>query len=501
MLGRNTAWNMLGQVAPAIAAVFTVPILIRGLGTERFGVLTLIWLVVGYFSIFDLGLGRALTQLLADRLGRDDHRSVPPLVWTAMALMGCLGVLGTVVALLVAPSVQHALKAPASLGVETLHAVYLLALSIPLVVSTAGLRGVLEARQRFDLANVVRLASGVFTYVGPVLTLAFSQSLVAITLVLVAGRFATWVAYLILCVHELPELRHGVALDRSYVRPLLRFGGWMTVSNVVSPVLVYLDRFLIATVIGATAVAYYVTPFEIVTRLLLLPWAFSGVLFPLIAATFVQNPQRSARLFSRGIRLTFLTLFPFVLCAIAFAHEGLALWVGESIASHSSVVLRWLALGVFMNGVVQVPFATIQAAGRPDLTARIHLIELPLYLPTLWWMAHRWGIEGAAIAWMLRGGFDLVAQFVVAKHLLPARVAHGASAGSDGRINALVAGVFAAIAFAASALLPGLASRASVVLLALAAFVALGWARVLDADERAYARGIAQRATARFRIA
>ena len=501
MLGRNTAWNLFGQVLPAVAAVFTVPILIRGLGTERFGVLTLIWLVVGYFSIFDLGLGRALTQLLAERLGQDDHRSIPPLVWTALGLMGCLGVLGTAVALLAAPSAQQVLKAPASLRVETLNAVRLLALSIPLVVSTAGFRGVLEARQRFDLANVVRLASGVFTYVGPVLTLAFSPSLVAITAVLVAGRFVTWLAYLVLCLYELPDLRHGVALNRSFVKPLLRFGGWMTVSNIVGPVLVYLDRFLIATVIGATAVAYYVTPFEIVTRLLLLPWAFSGVLFPLIASTFVQNPQRSARLFSRGVRLTFLTLFPFILCAIAFAHEGLSLWVGESIAVHSATVLRWLALGVFMNGVVQVPFATIQAAGRPDLTARIHLIELPLYLPTLWYMAHRWGIEGAAIAWMLRGGFDLVAQSIVAMQLLPARTAANPTAVAGGKMNALIAGAFAAITFTAAAVLPGLAARVVAVVFALAAFVALAWTRVLDNEERAYAREIALRATARFRIA
>ena len=98
-----------------------------------------------------------------------------------------------------------------------------LALSIPLVVSTAGLRGVLEARQRFDLANVVGLASGVFTYVGPVLTLALSQSLVPITLVLVAGRFVTWVAYLVLCVHEFPELRHRVSV-RSIVGEIRCFG-------------------------------------------------------------------------------------------------------------------------------------------------------------------------------------------------------------------------------------------------------------------------------------
>jgi O-antigen/teichoic acid export membrane protein len=491
MIGRNTLWNLLGQVAPALAALFTVPILIHGLGTERFGVLTLIWLVVGYFSIFDLGLGRALTQLLAERLGREDHESIPSLVWTALGLMGCLGLVGGAVAALLAPALQHGLKLPPALRVETLRAIYLLALSVPLVVSTTGLRGVLEARQRFDLANVVRLASGVFTYVGPVLTLPFSRSLVPITIVLLAGRVGTWAAYLVMSLHELPELRRRLAFDPAYARPLLRVGGWMTVSNIVGPFLVYLDRFLIATIIGAAAVAYYVTPFEIVTRLLMLPWAFAGVLFPLIASTFAPNPERSARLFSRGMRLVFLSLFPFVLCAIAFAHEGLSLWVGEPFAAQSDVVLRWLAIGVFMNGVVQVPFATIQAAGRADLTARIHLIELPLYVPTLWWMAHRWGIDGAAVAWMLRGGFDLVAQFVVATRVLPAR-RRAAEVGA----RALAVGGFSASAFAAAALVPGLSSRVVVVVAVLVAFGVLGWTHMLDIDDRSYIRGLAVRALA-----
>lgn len=500
-IGRNTIWNLIGQAAPAVAAVFTVPILIHGLGTERFGVLTLIWLIVGYFSIFDLGLGRALTQLLADRLGRDDHEAIAPLVCTAMGLMACLGFLGTAVAAVVAPNVQHALKAPASLRVETLDSIYLLALSIPLVVSTAGLRGILEARQRFDLANVVRLASGVFTYVGPVLVLIFSPSLVPITIVLVVGRLATWAAYLAMCLHELPDLRRRAAFQPDYVAPLLKFGGWMTVSNLISPILVYLDRFLIATVIGAAAVAYYVTPFEIVTRLLLLPWALSGVLFPLIASTFVQNRARSATLFSRGVRITFLALFPFVLIVIGFAHEGLALWVGETMASHGAVVMRWLAVGVFMNGVVQVPFATIQAAGRPDLTARIHLVELFLYVPTLWWMAHRWGIDGAAIAWTLRGGLDLLIQFLVARQLLPTPVRDVRLDGKLGGLNVIVPGALAAIGFAAAAFAPTLAARALTVLSFLVLFGVLAWTRMLDPQERAYARDVAQRATARFRIA
>ena len=48
-----------------LVALVAIPILVDGLGTARFGILTLAWMVVGYFSLFDLGLGRALTKLTA----------------------------------------------------------------------------------------------------------------------------------------------------------------------------------------------------------------------------------------------------------------------------------------------------------------------------------------------------------------------------------------------------------------------------------------------------
>ena len=67
-LARNTIFNLIGQIAPMLVAIFTIPVLIRVLGTDRFGVLTLAWLLVGYFSLFDLGIGRALTQLVGRKL-------------------------------------------------------------------------------------------------------------------------------------------------------------------------------------------------------------------------------------------------------------------------------------------------------------------------------------------------------------------------------------------------------------------------------------------------
>ena len=58
---RHTFYNLLGLGLPLLAAVVTIPVLVSELGDARFGLLTLIWAVVSYFGLFDLGLGRALT--------------------------------------------------------------------------------------------------------------------------------------------------------------------------------------------------------------------------------------------------------------------------------------------------------------------------------------------------------------------------------------------------------------------------------------------------------
>ena len=65
----NTLWNLLGNCFPVVVAVVCLPILKRGLGTERLGIISLAWVVIGYFGLFDLGLSRALSKLVAARLG------------------------------------------------------------------------------------------------------------------------------------------------------------------------------------------------------------------------------------------------------------------------------------------------------------------------------------------------------------------------------------------------------------------------------------------------
>jgi O-antigen/teichoic acid export membrane protein len=375
--------------------------------------------------LFDLGLGRALTQLVAKKMGAGEDHEVPRIVWTSLLLMLLLGVVGVLAAVLLSPWLVHrALNVPLALQRETLQSFYLLGLSIPVVISTAGLRGLLEAHQEFRLINALRIPMGIYSFAGPLLVLPFSKSLFPVVGVLVAGRVAGWAAHLLLCLRVVPKLRHGIAWHGAAVGPLLRFGGWMTVSNIVSPLMVTLDRFVIGAMVSVAAVAYYATPYEVVTKFLIITGALVSVMFPAFSTSFEQERNRTEVLYRRCVKYLFLMLFPMLLLAAGFAQKGLTLWLGADFAQHSFRVLQWLAAGVFFNSLALMPFALVQAVGRPDLTAKLHLIELPAYLLALWWLISLHGVEGAAIAWTARVGMDALILFVLVKWLFRDSIRH-----------------------------------------------------------------------------
>lgn len=481
VLVRNTVFNFIGQGAPMIVAVIAIPLLINGLGKDRFGVLTLAWMVIGYFSLFDLGLGRALTKVVAEKLGAHRESEIPALMWTSLALMGALGVLGAIVAALLSPTlVQAVLKIPIDLQNETLKAFYLLAFSIPVVVSTAALRGFLEAHQRFDLVNAVRIPLGLFTFAGPLFVLPFSISLFWVVAVLLLGRIFAWGIHLWLCLRVLPALRNDKTMSFGMARQLLNLGWWMTISNIIGPLMVSLDRFLIGALVSISAVTYYTTPYEVVTKLWIISGAFIGVLFPAFSTSFVQDRKRSVQLFDRGLKYTYIAMFPVTLILVIFAKEGLSLWLNMDFSQHSSRVMQWLVVGVFINSLAQIPFALVQGAGRPDITAKMHLLELPFYLFAVWWLIINLGIEGAAIAWVVRVGIDAIVFFAAAYWILPGTAHHSKQH------------AFSIITGSCVFLLAGLTTSMTVKLVffitVLALFVAITWFVLLRVDDKAFIR-------------
>src|ERR1700730_6635751 len=95
LFARNTAFNLGGEIAAFCVGIICIPYVIKTLGTDVFGILSIAWMLLGYMSLFDLGLTRATTKFVAEAAGNGEHHQVPALIWTSILFQLLFGLLGT----------------------------------------------------------------------------------------------------------------------------------------------------------------------------------------------------------------------------------------------------------------------------------------------------------------------------------------------------------------------------------------------------------------------
>jgi len=479
----NLVWNLTGESLPVLAAVAAIPILVHRLGADRFGVLTLSWMIAGYFGLFDFGLGRALTKLMAQELSIGGDAKAAALFWTSLGMMLVLGTLAGVTLARVAPWLtRHALKIPLALQGETIAGLYLIALGLPLLISSSALRAALTAAERFDLLNLIRTPSGIMSFAAPVLMLPFTHSLTWLIGALMVNRAMCWAIYLVAIFIALPDLRTRVRIDASCARPLLGFGAWITISNVITPMMLYLDRFLIGALLSLADLTAYSVPMEIVGKSFVLPAAISGVMFPAFARSFATAPAALTALFARALKLVTLILCPLCAAVVTFAPQIMSLWIGHQFAVQSSAILQILAVGAFVTGLAWIPMALLHGAHRPDLPAKIHLVDFPIYALTLWIFLGKFGLAGAAVAWSGRLLAESLVLFAMASRFLTVsrREIVVACASLVLAIAVIVAGAFAADLWTKTIFLCAIVGVSAVA----------GWRFLLDGRERSVIFGM-----------
>ena len=420
-IAKNTLYNLMGNVIPIIFAVAFIPPLIEGLGTERFGILSLAWMIVGYFSFFDFGIGRGLTKIVAEKIGLNQTKQIAKVFWSSLILMITISGIAAIVISLFIPTIVNLFNISTNYQQETIDTFFLLTFSIPIVTTMAGLRGMLEAYQKFATINLLKVFLGAFTFLGPLLVLLISNSLFWIVVFLIFTRIVIWVFYLVQCFKVNSEIRNNIKFDLNAIKPVLRFSIWITIGNLIVPIIMYSDRFLIGVLISATAITFYVTPYELVTKLMMIPLALTGVLFPIFSAGFFCNPENTKKIFLRGVKFTFLIMYPFVFFIVTFAYEGINLWLGVEFAKNSALILQLLAIGILMNSLSLIPNNFFQGIGKPRIPTLINLLEFPIYILVMWLLIHLYGIKGAAFTYMLMATIDAAAMYFTARKMFGIR--------------------------------------------------------------------------------
>lgn len=402
-LKRNTLWNLAGTAIPMVAGLALIPFTLSRLGSEAFGVLTLVWGLIGYFSVFDLGVGRALTVQLSQLTATGSVSDAGPLVRAGMLLTLAAGLLGVALIWLLAPGMaNHWLKISPGLQDEARLAFLIAAVGVLPTTLASGLRGALEGLDRFAASNLSRMVLGVWMFALPGLAVYFhGPRLDVITLYLVLGR---WLVVLGMAVQLRGVLFFRVAsIAKRHFQTLWNYGLWVTVTGIVGPLMVYGDRFFVSAAVGADQLPLYAIPQDVLLRLLLIPMALTGALLPRLAAMGVSEAATAYRQTYRRVGVVMLAI---CLLAAALAYPALSLWISAEFATLALPVVLVLCVGVWINSLASVPYTLLHAKGNPRLTALFHLAELLLYFLALWFLSSRYGLVGAALAWVARVSLD-----------------------------------------------------------------------------------------------
>ena len=396
---RNTAYNLLGAVLPLGLSLFTIPIYIRLIGDSRYGVLAVAWLLLGYFGLFDLGLGRATAQRIAS-LGDASKAQRASTFWTALVMNVSLGVVGGLIIWPVAAYFfGHVFSVDAALRPELAAAIPWLILAVPLATLSGVLTGALEGRSQFLELNIISVFSSVLVQLIPLSVVWFhGPDLAWLLPAVILARLATLSVLFFRCrVHVFQgQVR---TISRVQAKGLLQFGGWVTVSSLVGPMMVILDRFVIGAALGAKAVTYYTVPFQLAERTTMLPSALASALFPRLAAA---GKIEARQLAATAICSLAVVMTPLMLIGLLLVEPFLRWWLNPEFASRAGLTAQILLLGFWINSFARVPYALLQAAGKPAVVAKCHLAELIPYLLLLYVGLHFFGLPGAAIVFSLR---------------------------------------------------------------------------------------------------
>lgn len=407
-LRRSFVINLLAPLARIAVALVTIPIYVRHVGDARYGVISIMWVLLGYFGFLDLGLSRAATNALA-KLREAPQQERGRVLLTTLALNFGFGVVGAALLFILGGFLlQHVISIPDDLRPEVARAFPWIAALFPLALISGVGVGALESRERFLLANVLQVLGMSLTQIAPALMAVLVSPSLTVVIPTAAVAQASSVFVVLAVVYRLEGPFSVRAFDRQEARALLGYGGWISVSNVIGPLLVSFDQFLIGSIMGVASVAHYAVPMNLVARSQIFPAALARTFFPRMSSLSADEAR------SLGARaLSSLGHGYAAVCApaIVLSPAFFRYWIGGEFALHAAPVAQILFLGAWINGLAFIALTLLQSQGRPDITGKLHMIELLPFLAILWILTSTLGIKGAAIAWSARCTVDALALF------------------------------------------------------------------------------------------
>jgi O-antigen/teichoic acid export membrane protein len=404
-IGRNLLAGLTGSICTAVIGLAVVPLYIKSLGIESYGLIGFFTTTQALFQILDLGLAPTINREVARASASGEYRDVRNLLRTLACIYWILaGIIGLAVVLSAHVIATQWLSAATIPQTAVEHAVMLMGVVIACRWPFGIYQGVLMGAHRLTIASFINVIAAVMSNLGAVAVLEFVSPTIqaffvwqaCVYLVMVAAvRNAAW--------HALKSSGHRAVFDFYALKQVWRFSAGMICLAVAGIVFTQMDKIILSKVLPLEQFGYYTIATMAANGLLLLSAPTYNALYPGFSTAVVTGElQQLTRLYRVSTRLLAAALFAGGMILVVDSHDLLLLWTrSPAVAAAAAPIVALLAIGTAIHGVMYIPHALQLAYGLTRLPLTINGIMLVVMVPLIYFLAGQYGAIGAAAAWVI----------------------------------------------------------------------------------------------------
>jgi O-antigen/teichoic acid export membrane protein len=404
-VARNILANVAGTALGMLAFLAVVPVYLRLLGPEAYGLVGLFTTVMLAATALDLGLGATLNRELARttaQVGAAD--GFADIAATLQAACWAVGIGAGALFLLVAPAAApHWLRFSTLAPADVRGALALMGAALPALVARGFYLAGLNGLQRQGVANLVQLGGTLTRAAATVAALHLVAPTPAVFFTTQLVAFYVEVTVLAAALRRCLPLgaRHG-RVRPATLRPLLAFSAGVAGTMLLGLTLMAMDQLVLSAVLPLVEFGYY-------TLAVAVAGALGQVVHPVTAAVYPRFSQLFERGDTRGAaedyhffsQLVAIVVLPLSALLIFFPADVLGLWTRDAeVVRHAAVVLSLRALGTVLNTLMHVPHVVQLAFGWSALGGRVNAVAVLVVAPATVALSLWWGAPGAALTWV-----------------------------------------------------------------------------------------------------
>lgn len=408
-LSRNISWNYLNAAITLLTYLLLTPLVVRELGTTGYGLWILANSLIFYLKFLDLGFYSALVKYSAEHAGTKNSAAVNSLLATslsALLLAGVIAVLasGAVSALIV----PNFFDIPAERVLDVQWAVIIFGGSFLVGFPGSALSALFEGYQRFDLLNVIDIASTLVSAVATVVVLLLGYEIIALALIYLVATLIDLVLGL-LCLRRLdPSLKIRLGSIGGQVWKQIRgYSTWTSCNEILVDGSPEMEKLLVAIFLSVSLLTPYALICMVAAVIFLAIEPITDVLFPLSSAYDAGGDKgRLRKLLLRGTKLVMGITLPMAMAIATYGISFIESWIGDEVMDVPSIVMPLVVINFAISAFIMTGATVLLALAKVKEVFWLSVAEFALACLLIAMTAGEWELVGLA-------GSLLIANFLL----------------------------------------------------------------------------------------